>query len=194
MHSLCYPRIMDKITVYHSSFSIIEKPDIFHGRTNADFGQGFYVSRNKDFSLRWAKARKNETSYINVYELDTNELNILHLQRDENWFSYIFDNRNRVNDLYKDYDLIIGPIANDTIYDTFGIITSGILSKQEAMKLLMIGPSYEQIVLKSKKAADHLEFRSYITLSYEEAISYRDLVLKEQEAYQKQFTEVMKTF
>ena len=184
----------DTIKVFHTGFDIIETPDLKRGRANADFGQGFYVSSDEGFSRRWARYRKGQTTYINSYALDLSGLKIRRFQRDEDWFSYLYDNRHHKEDRYQDYDLIIGPIANDTIYDTFGIITSGILSKQEAMKLLMIGPSYEQIVLKSKKAADHLKFESYITLSYEEAISYRDLVLKEQEAYQKQFTEVMKTF
>lgn len=39
--------------------------------------------------------------------------------------------------------MIVGPIANDTIFDTFGIITSGFLSAEQAIKLLLIGPQYE---------------------------------------------------
>ncbi len=30
--------------LYHTSFSIIENPDIYFGKKNADFGQGFYLS------------------------------------------------------------------------------------------------------------------------------------------------------
>lgn len=45
--------------------------------------------------------------------------------------------------------MIAGPIANDTIFDTFGIITSGFLSADQAIKLLLIGPQYEQIVIKT---------------------------------------------
>ncbi len=32
-------------------------------------------------------------------------------------------------------DVIIGPIANDTIFETFGIISSGYLTTEQAMKL-----------------------------------------------------------
>ncbi len=184
----------ETMKIYHAGFDIIERPDIRHGRANADFGQGFYVSPNEEFSRRWAKHRKGEKTYINTYELDLKDLKILELQRDETWFSYIYDNRYHREDTNNEYDLIRGPIANDTIYDTFGIITSGILSKEEAMKLLLIGKEYEQIVLKSEKAVSHLKFISYEEVSEEEIASYHDLLMKEQEDYQERFVTLLKTF
>lgn len=184
----------ETIRIYHAGFDIIESPDITRGRANADFGQGFYVSPNEEFSRRWAKHRKGEKTYINTYELDLKDLKIKRFQRDEEWFSYIYDNRYHKDDTNKDYDLIIGPIANDTIYDTFGIITSGILSKEDAMKLLMIGNVYEQIVLKSEKAVSHLRFLSYEEISEDEIASYREILSKEQEDYQKRFVALLKTF
>ena len=121
--------------VYHSGFVKIEEPDIHHGRKNADFGQGFYLSDNEEFCKRWAKFRKGEETMINRYELDLNGLKVRYLKRDEEWFSYLYDNRHNKEDICND-DVIIGPIANDTIYDTFGVITSGILKPEKAMELL----------------------------------------------------------
>ena len=40
-------------------------------------------------------------------------------------------------DTLQSADVIIGPIANDTIYDTFGIITSGFLTHHQAKRLLI---------------------------------------------------------
>ena len=40
--------------LYHTDRGEIRIPDIHHGRANADFGQGFYLSPDKDFSYRWA--------------------------------------------------------------------------------------------------------------------------------------------
>lgn len=45
--------------LYHSGFQLIRRPDIRKGRTNADFGQGFYLSDDKEFSKRWAGQRKD---------------------------------------------------------------------------------------------------------------------------------------
>ena len=57
----------------------------------------------------------------------------------------MYDNRNHKADKIS-ADVIIGPIANDIIYDVMGITTSGILPKEDAKKLLMIGDEYKQIV------------------------------------------------
>lgn len=184
---------MNIITLYHTSFDIIEKPDITIGRKNADFGQGFYMSDNLEFSKRWARSHKDKTTYLNKYELDTDDLSIKIFDRDTDWFEYIYNNR-RVNDLLiNEYDVIIGPIANDTIYNTYGIISSGFLKKEEAVKLLMIGPLYKQIVIKSDKAVSKLIFIGYEVLDDELINSYRDKLKQEEEEYQKQFSDVMKT-
>ena len=37
-------------------------------------------------------------------------------------------------DALSDYDVIIGPVANDTIFNTMGIMTSGFLSDEEAIE------------------------------------------------------------
>ena len=119
---------MDRILLYHTGFEEIRSPDVHYGRKNADFGQGFYMSPDRSFSERWAKERKGSSTVINTYELLTDGLRIKRLDRDEEWFDCIFSNRNGKSDLLSGYDVIIGPIANDTLYDVFGIPTSGFLS------------------------------------------------------------------
>ena len=76
---------------------------------------------------------------------------------DEEWFHYIFANRAGREDTLAMYDVIIGPIANDTIYDTWGILTSGLISAQTALQVLMQGPAYQQVVIKSERAVRALE-------------------------------------
>ena len=51
---------MERILLYHTGFQRIEKPDIHIGRANADFGQGFYLSDNREFSRRWARTRRGQ--------------------------------------------------------------------------------------------------------------------------------------
>ena len=134
---------MNSINLYHTSFDIIKNPDIKYGRKNADFGQGFYLSDNKEFSKLWSRIRKDQKVHINSYSLLLDDLKIKRFIRNIDWFEYIYENRNNVNDFYNDYDLIIGPIANDTIYDTWGILSSGILDKKDpnlfSMLLKLIG-------------------------------------------------------
>ena len=40
--------------LYHTSNREIRDPDIHYGRKNADFGWGFYLTPDKDFTYRWA--------------------------------------------------------------------------------------------------------------------------------------------
>lgn len=161
--------------LYHTSDREIVRPDIHYGRRNADFGWGFYLTPDKDFTYRWA----TRDAVVNIYELDETGLNIHSFTRDEDWFRYIYDNRRLKDGL--DVDVVIGPIANDTIFDTLGIMSSGFLSSEEALKLLLIGPEYIQAVIKTEKAAVNLRF---ISSEKVEGIS-RAALEEEQEAYQE---------
>lgn len=169
--------------LYHTSHQIIEKPDVRIGRANADFGQGFYLTADEAFAARWARMRKGEATYINVYELDCDGLAVKRLGRDEEWFSYIFANRAGRPDGLPDTDVIVGPIANDTIYDTFGIFTSGLIDPARALELLRIGPAYEQIAVKTEMAAGKLAWVSARELSIDEVAGYRAIVTQEEAAF-----------
>ncbi len=138
--------------LFHTGSSEIRIPDIRHGRKNADFGQGFYLTPDIEFIYRWA----GPDAIINEYELDEDGLSICLFSRDEAWFQYIFQNRRAKDSLAA--DVVIGPIANDTIFETFGIISSGFLKTSDAMKLLMVGPEYTQVAIKTKKAASQLRW------------------------------------
>ncbi|MBR2810548.1 MAG: DUF3990 domain-containing protein [Solobacterium sp.] len=179
-----------EMLVYHTGYQVIEKPDVHYGRKNADFGQGFYVSSSRDFSARWIHPRRGSRIFINSYRLFLSGLRVRTLDRDEEWFRYLFANRHHLPDVY-DEDVIRGPIANDTIFDTLGIITSGQLADEDALKLLMVGPAYEQIVLKTEKAAGQLTFLSAEEIpagEYEEILKVKKA---EEDEYLSRFVHVM---
>ena len=165
--------------LYHTSDREIRIPDIHHGRKNADFGWGFYLTPDKEFIYRWA----GENAVVNEYEMNENGLIIQRFGRDTDWFRYIFHNRRLQDD--SEADVIIGPIANDTIFDTLGIISSGFLKPEDAVRLLMIGPEYTQAAIKTEKAADQLR---WIGSERIERIAW-DERKAEQDDYQKKFAE-----
>lgn len=167
--------------LYHTSDQEIQRPDIHHGRKNADFGWGFYLTPDREFTYRWAR----ENAIVNEYELDESGLSIHRLSRDTDWFQYIFYNRRLQDGISA--DVVIGPIANDTIFDTLGIISSGFLDPKDAMKLLMIGPEYTQVAIKTEKAARKLK---WIRSEKIEQIN-RDTLKTEQDAYQEAFGQTL---
>lgn len=180
---------MSRIPLFHTGYDKIPEPDTRYGRRNADFGQGFYLSDNEEFSKRWARQRKGSSTYLNCYELDTEGLKIKTFSRDAEWFDYIYSNRSGQPDKLPEYDIIVGPIANDTIYDTWGITTSGLLKREQALELLLIGPQYMQTVIKTEKAAAQLGFISADILDSAEISLYRETVRKEEEEFQQLFSE-----
>ena len=165
--------------LYHTSDREIKSPDIHHGRKNADFGWGFYLTPDRDFTYRWA--RKN--AVVNAYEFDETGLAIHHFSRSTEWFEYIFHNRRMQDRLTA--DVIVGPIANDTIFDTLGIISSGYLKTDEAWKLLLIGPEYTQVAIKTEKAVAQLKWIGAERIERTDAQTLQT----EQEAYQERFAE-----
>ena len=200
--------------LFHTGFQEIREPDVHFGRKNADFGQGFYLTADEAFARRWAKERKDQAVILNRYELRTEGLRIYRFTRSEEWFQYIFANRSGSESVgtspdshgnesadtspdsesqkaLREADVVIGPIANDTLYDTFGIITSGFLTPAEAMRLLMIGSEYEQIALKTENAARQLTWLGAEVIPEAEVKSIRAVVAEEEAAYQKLFAEEM---
>ena len=156
---------MDRILLYHTGFEEIRSPDVHYGRKNADFGQGFYMSPDRSFSERWAKERKGSST--------------------------VFSNRNGKSDLLSGYDVIIEPIANDTLYNVFGIPTSGFLNREQSLQLLLVGPVYTQVVIRTEKAAEQLTWLSSEVLDHEKIMLMQQAMLREQEEYQALFAEKM---
>ena len=180
------------IKLYHTGYDEIRDVDIHYGRANADFGQGFYTTDDEEFARRWVREHKDKETILNVYELDMEGLKVHRFERGEKWFDYIFNNRHHKPDSIEDVDVIIGPIANDTIYDTLGIITSGFLKREEAVAMLMIGPCYNQVVIKSEKAVSQLKWIDSTVLDHDEIVRCREVVAKEEAEYQRLFSEKMR--
>ena len=62
--------------LYHGSIDIIEKPVYGIGNKHNDYGLGFYCTTIETLAREWAgKAGRN--SYVNVYSLRDDNLNIL---------------------------------------------------------------------------------------------------------------------
>ena len=167
--------------LYHASQTEIREPDVHLGRKNADFGPGFYLTPDLDFACRWG----SEGAVINEYELDLSGLQVHSFHRTVEWVAYIFRNRRGKDTMSA--DVVDGPIANDTIFDTLGIISSGFLSPEDALKLLQIGPEYRQIALKTNRAASQLRWKKK-----KKRIARDDpAVEKEQIEYQRLFADAL---
>ena len=54
--------------LYHTSDRVIQHPDIRCGRKNADFGQGFYLTPDREFTHRWAgRDQEEQNAYMEAF-------------------------------------------------------------------------------------------------------------------------------
>ena len=177
--------------LYHIGKEVIKQPDSSVFLRKADFGKGFYLSNDRDFVAHLAKMFKEPVVYINVYELNTDDLKIKKLRKDKKWFKHIYFNRRNSKDIYEDYDVVIGPIANDVIFDKLGVITSGVFNDQESLQLLKVGNSYTQVVIKTEKALENLKWESAEEIREEEIESFTEQTVKEEKKYQKKLADLI---
>jgi len=151
--------------LYHGSNLSIEKPLLLPASHPTDFGTGFYTTANYkqavDFAKRVVKLR-NGSAIVNIYEFDENEIEENLTLRFENpntdWLHFVVNNR-MLKPIEKKFDLVIGPVANDDVYETIIAFENGVYDEQETLKRLLIKKLYNQYVFKSQEIIDKLIFK-----------------------------------
>ena len=87
---------MGIITLYHGSQQIVESPDLSMSKPYNDYGKGFYCTEHSDLAGEWAVSERTD-GYINVYELNTEGLNILNLNSQDyhllHWLALLMNYR-----------------------------------------------------------------------------------------------------
>lgn len=150
------------MTLYHGSYLEISKPDLKHSRDNVDFGRGFYTTPIYEQAVKWCGKfiRRGKEGVVSRYLFDEkNKHNLKMLQFDsysEEWLDFVLNCR-RGED-YTDYDIVIGGVANDKVFNTVELFFDGLIDKKEAIKRLRYEKPNLQICFRSEKALDCLIF------------------------------------
>lgn len=151
--------------LYHGSNVVVEQPKLIEQNRFLDFGYGFYTTTNKEQAENFAQKviiRRGGKPIVNVYELDENaQTNLLKIKRfsapDEEWLDFVSAHRNGTYD-GEQYDLIIGAVANDDVYRTLQVYSTGLLTKEQALEALKIKKLFNQYVFATKEALELLKF------------------------------------
>lgn len=109
-------------------------------------------------SEKWAAGKT--TSINNIYELNFDGLNVITLGLTQQWLDFIAYNRGYSDQSFdiSDVDVIIGPTADDKMFNTISSYLEGDLSAEKAIKYLNIVGYSNQIVLKTERAVDNISF------------------------------------
>ena len=110
--------------LYHGTNADFDEIDLRKSKPNKDFGQGFYLSREYAQAMDMAKIKVEQLETgcptVLTFEVDdeaASELKVLRFDDySEERAKFILLNRNNANpEPAHDYDIVIGPIANDRV-------------------------------------------------------------------------------
>lgn len=193
----------NKITLYHGSKNIINKPTLRGGKETNDYGYGFYCTKEIQLANEWACPDNND-GYANEYLLDLEGLNVLDLSDKKynilNWIALLLQYRipkglNPNDEQARDYiinnfsvdltdiDVIIGYRADDSYFSFARDFVKNTITVSQLAKAMELGKLGIQVVLHSEKAFSNL---TYINSTIAENETYytkrvaRDLQAREE--------------
>lgn len=147
--------------LYHGTNMDFDRIDVTKSKAYKDFGQGFYLTDIRSQAEDWAK-KKTEifggTPVLQEYEfdesiLDSSELNVLVFELPtEEWATFIHKNRSRKACFRHDYDIVVGPIADDGVAYLIGRYDEGTLTITDLVRELEYKKLNRQYFFGTEKA------------------------------------------
>ena len=155
--------------LFHGSKIEVKNPDIYHSRKRVDFGQGFYVTPiyEQALSLCQRYLRIGLDAYISTYDFDEIGLKNCKVKEfdsySDEWLDFVLNCRKELDK--SDYDIVIGGVANDKVFDTVELFFSGMIDKNEALKRLKFAKPNMQFCFRNQSIIEkYLKFRESIKL------------------------------
>jgi hypothetical protein len=143
--------------VFHGSYTTVYEIDLTKGRSNLDFGKGFYVTGIRSQAEYWAErtGRFHKTNgIVSEFEFYENafehfELKVLRFSDyTEQWLDFVVLNRDPLSPIpAHDYDIVEGPVANDDVNDRIDDYLAGLVPKAEFLNELAHHKPTHQICL-----------------------------------------------
>jgi hypothetical protein len=146
---------MAKLTVFHGSYTEIQRPEIRIGRHTKDFGAGFYCTVMREQAARWANRFKTPT--VNTYTVRMHDgLDILNFEEmTDEWLDFIVSCRLGIPHAH---DVVIGAMADDQIYNFVQDFAEGAITREQFWAMAKFRYPTHQIAFCSERALDCLAF------------------------------------
>jgi hypothetical protein len=171
------------ITLYHGSIYDFDRVDVTAGKPFKDFGVGFYLSQSEEHAVRLTLRNKHIEErrlkkhgrtqtiapWLYIYEFNLQELDNLSVKNfvsaDREWAEFIV--KNRLSDKREhNYDVIIGPTANDNTNATVDLFMMGTYGNPDSdfaietfLQLILPEALPRQMYFGSQQAADLLTLK-----------------------------------
>ena len=153
--------------VYYGSAFEVRSPNISFSKNYLDFGKGFYTTAFKSQAEKWALRKadrtKNGIATVNMYELaeDLTAYKVLRFEsEDEAWLDFVCDCR-KGSDIYNQYDIIIGAVADDDVFKTVNMYFRGLWDKRKTLEEIRYYKTNNQICITNQETLEKaLSFKS----------------------------------
>ena len=150
--------------LYHGSNIIIEQIDLSKCKPFKDFGQGFYLTEIRvqaEQMARRTSAIYGGEAVVTEFEFDETALKVLSVKTfeepNEEWALFVMANRNRKNiQPIHSFDIVTGPVADDTIATLFRNFDVGIIDIQMLVNGLKYKKVSSQYLFHSAEAVKYL--------------------------------------
>ena len=143
--------------LYHGSYLTIKEPKIIQGRYTKDFGNGFYCTQLLQQAERWAG--KYDSPYVNIYDYTLADgLKVLDFQEmTDEWLDFVVSCRNGQP---HSYDIVIGAMADDQIYNYVSDFVRGIITREQFWALAKFKYPTHQIAFCTEASLKCLTFKT----------------------------------
>ena len=144
--------------LYHGSYTEISNPDITHSRDRLDFGKGFYVTPLYEQAEKWSSKFKaiGKNGFVTEYTLEDKAMIEFKVKKfdvySNEWLDFILNCRSGKD--MSDYDIVIGGIANDKVFNTVELYFDGLIDKIEAIRRLRYEKPNLQICIRNQSVID----------------------------------------
>ncbi len=157
--------------LYHGSNIEVQKPRLLKSQRELDFGNGFYTTSDltqaSNWAYRTAKCRGVGSPIFYVYEITDDVFDSLRVLRfgsaNVEWLRYVTANR-KGGVKTEEYDVVIGPVANDQTMPTITLFLDGFYDEEETIKRLLPQNLKDQYTFKIEKALSMLHCTEVIAL------------------------------
>lgn len=168
--------------LWHGSPIIVKRPRIELCKPFNDYGPGFYCTPHAELAKEWACPRRDADGFANHYLLDTSDLRVLDLEDPSytvlDWLAVLITHRpvqasspiaregaeylRRVFAMDLDaYDVVRGYRADDSYFSFVRAFLNNTLSVAQLARAMHLGGLGTQVMVRSERAFDRLEFMGY---------------------------------
>jgi len=165
---------IDNQILYHGATTIVREPLTHVGRSDLDFGPGFYLTNDRNQAINWANTKAGRKrglkAILNIYKFDQELFNsdsyrkLIFPQYNIEWLDFISASR-KGQKPWLGLDWIEGGIANDSVISTVDAYVDGAMPADMAIGRLIKEDLKHQVCISNQHIIDnYLIFQESVEL------------------------------